>query len=218
MPPGKNGRLLITSLCYLGAILCIAASQWFGRWGPKPQLVRWLSTTVIKPRITYGCLVWGHTINQDYKKKKLKQLNQMASLIMAPKRRNTPTLALEILNNLLPLDLHIRGVGVNAFTRLNLNQRARVKNIRGKKKLRFTPHLQYWDIDTKNALGNKIDEETTLADMSQKDYTVTIDNKTGRKTPVISQINVYTDGSKTGLVAGSGYVIMKGQSKRTASI
>ena len=32
------------------------------RWGPKPPLIRWLYITVIRPRISYACVAWAHTI------------------------------------------------------------------------------------------------------------------------------------------------------------
>ena len=40
---------------------------------------------------------------------------------------------------------------------------------------------------------------------------MTIDSKKGKAKPIPSQINVYTDGSKTKQGAGSGYAIMKGK-------
>ena len=30
-------------------------------WGPKPYLTKWISTTIIRPRISYTSMVWSHT-------------------------------------------------------------------------------------------------------------------------------------------------------------
>ena len=44
-----------------------------------------------------------------------------------------------------------------------------------------------------------------------------INEKKGRKGPQLSQINVYTDGSKNRTGTGAGYVIMIGKNKLIAS-
>ena len=41
------------------------------RWGPKPKLVRWLYTAIVRPRLCYAALVWSHNINHKTKLKKL---------------------------------------------------------------------------------------------------------------------------------------------------
>ena len=43
---------------------------------------------------------------------------------------------------------------------------------------------------------------------SLEEYSVRIDNIKGRNRPTTSEINIYTDGSKTKLGAGSGFVIL----------
>ena len=40
-----------------------------------------------------------------------------------------------------------------------------------------------------------------------------IDEENGRKKPKLSQINVFTDGSKTRHGVGAGYIIMKGKTR-----
>ena len=56
-----------------------------------------------------------------------------------------------------------------------------------------------------------MDNETIEEIIDNKNYWVTIDSKKGKAKTIPSQINVYTDGSKTKQGAGSGYVIMKGK-------
>ena len=76
-------------------------------WGPKPTLVRWIFTAIVRPRISYACMIWSHTINYKTKLRKLQQINRLVSMIMAPARRSTPTRALELINNLMPLDIYL---------------------------------------------------------------------------------------------------------------
>ena len=49
--------------------------------------------------------------------------------------------------------------------------------------------------------------------IGDKNYWITINNKTGKTKPISSQINVYTDGSKTKQGAGSGYVMLSGKDR-----
>ena len=85
------------------------------RWGPKPSLIRWLYISVIRPRITYPCVTWAHSITTLHKKKRLENINRLASLMTAPVRQRTPTMAMEIINNYMPLELHLDETGLNTF-------------------------------------------------------------------------------------------------------
>ena len=49
--------------------------------------------------------------------------------------------------------------------------------------------------------------------MLDNGFKIVIDNNEGRNKPKLSQINVYTDGSKTKDGVGAGIIIMKGRSK-----
>ena len=72
-------------------------------WGPQPKLVKWIFTAVVKPRITYGALVWAHSIQTISKKQRLGQINRLAAMMLTPTRKNAPTAALEIIHDLIPV-------------------------------------------------------------------------------------------------------------------
>ena len=181
-------------------------------WGPKPKIARWLYTAIVRPRLSYASVAWAHSITQIHRKQKLERINRLASTILTPLRVKTPSAALEIINDLTPLDLFLQEVGLNTFCRLKLmNNTGWLK--KNSKPLRFTPHLKYWQKEASNALGHMQDEETTLEYIDNKDYSISIDSSKGRAKPTLSEINVYTDGSKTKQGAGAGYVIIAGKSK-----
>ena len=87
------------------------------RWGPKPKLVRWIYTAIVRPRLCYAAMVWSHNINQKNKLKKLMQINKLASMMMAPARRSTPIKALELINNLQPLDIFLHTQSIQSYNR-----------------------------------------------------------------------------------------------------
>ena len=38
-------------------------------FGPKPKLMRWVYTGIIRPKLTYGALVWAHNLSTKQHKK-----------------------------------------------------------------------------------------------------------------------------------------------------
>ena len=58
-------------------------------FGPKPKLMRWVYTGIIRPKLTYGALVWAHNITAK-QHKNLKQLNRLACMSLTPTTRSTP--------------------------------------------------------------------------------------------------------------------------------
>ena len=165
-------------------------------WGPKPNLVKWVYGSIVLARLCYAPMTWGYNIKQIYKTNKLRQINRLASLMMCPTRRKTPTEALEVINDLAPLEIYIQQQALKTYTRLEdqLDYDWSKLKIRNKQ---ITPHLKYLKDLKSNITGGMIDTETTHRDISEKDYDIKIDPIKGKDRPTSSQINIYTDGSKT---------------------
>ena len=179
-------------------------------WGPQPKLVKWIFTAVVKPRITYAALVWAHSLQTISKKQRLGQINRLAAMMLTPTRKNAPTAALEIIHDLAPLELVLQETALNAYHRLQLMPQANWTKQKTKNPS-IIPHLKFLkNLDTL-ATGARLDTETISECIEDKDYWVSISSKKGKDKPIPSQINVYTDGSKTKQGAGSGYIIMKGK-------
>jgi ribonuclease HI len=87
-------------------------------WGPKPHMMRWLYTGIVRPAITYGSLAWAKATVDKTFKDKAQKLQRLALLHMAPFRTKSPTIGLEMLAYLPPLDIFILGEALNAFSRL----------------------------------------------------------------------------------------------------
>ena len=79
--------------------------------------MKWVYTGIVRPKLSYGSLVWAHNLSPK-QHKKLKQLNQIACMSLTPTTRSTPQAALEILYNIKPLDLHLTETGIKTYLRL----------------------------------------------------------------------------------------------------
>ena len=83
-------------------------------WGLRPRLLRWAFQGIVKPIVSYGVVVWGASL---LKNQTLMHLNRLISLIIVPVRLNTPTQGMEMIYNLIPLDIYLKGEGVKSYLR-----------------------------------------------------------------------------------------------------
>ena len=87
-------------------------------WGPKPHLMRWTWTCVVRPNFIYGSLLWQHSIATSGKIKKVRRLNRMAMNTYATVHSSTPTRSMEIMTDTFPLDMYLQKEATCAFVRL----------------------------------------------------------------------------------------------------
>ena len=86
-------------------------------WGLPPKLMRWAYTGIVRPRLSYGALVWSKACNSSWAVKELTKINRLALLSMGHFRRSTPTAGLEIISDVMPLHLYIQGEAALAYSR-----------------------------------------------------------------------------------------------------
>jgi ribonuclease HI len=90
-------------------------------WGLKPSIMYWLYTSVIRPAMEYGAMVWvGATYNANLMNK-LRRVQRSALLSTCGGMRSTPTAALECLMDLPPIELRLREVAMRTMHRLHKN-------------------------------------------------------------------------------------------------
>jgi hypothetical protein len=87
-------------------------------WGPSPLCARWSWTSVVRPALTYGSIVWSRVASQKWLITKLKPLQRLALSQVAHVRPGTPSTALEIMYGVPPLELHIKNCAQNAAIRV----------------------------------------------------------------------------------------------------
>ena len=132
-------------------------------------------------------MIWSHSINYKAKLNKLQQINRLASMMMAPVRRSTPTKALEIINNLMPLDIYLHQISLTAYNR---HKDLYALTWPGKHPTHKTRigHLYFWEKLNEQMLGQKEILDTTKYSKDGSNYQVTIDGAQGRQKPKLSQI------------------------------
>ena len=152
-----------------------------GNFGPKPKLIKWAYEGIIRPKLTYACLVWGHEIRTKAAKLKLRSLDRLAVKSMTTIARSTPQASLELIVGLLPLELHIQKLGLAAKCRLQDILPPAWVNLNPNRHRFMQPHLQYW-----NQLGDELEIDHRSVDACgkivwDKQYKVNTDSFDGHK-------------------------------------
>ena len=180
------------------------------KWGPKPKYLKWAYTSIVQARLFYGSLVWGPSIRQKGKKERIDSINRLAVAMLSNTRKSTHRLALEVMFNLPPNHLLVQKEGLSALVRNRYVLYNKWK-IPKKRDNSFIGHIKYWEqLAVKYNLDLKGTDRTRRT-IWEKNYTVNTDFFSCTNYPIQSQINIYTDGSKTDEHVGCGYVIYKGQ-------
>ena len=86
-------------------------------YGLSPARMLWIYKQILLPRITYGAIVWGHslTIEQQHT---LRSLESMVFRYFAQIWRSTPTASLEVIMNLKPAHLEVLSTAIKTFIRI----------------------------------------------------------------------------------------------------
>ena len=169
-------------------------------FGPKPKLVRWAYTGVVRPKLIYACQAWANKITPK-QIKTMKKLDRLTTTAMAPIRRSTPQASLEIMFDLTPIELLIEQMGVASFirTRSHLQPFADTPN----------GHLNKWAtiVESLNLQDNTVMiESTTTLNRPYNVNIVSLTNDT-KKYIAYSEYTAYTDGSKIDNKTGAGIII-----------
>ena len=98
---------------YLGKIAYMTRDN----WGPKPKLMRWAYIGVVRPMLCYGSMIWGHRAPELIEK--FRRINRMAMNTFANYPKSTPTAALEIMLDVMPLHLFCKQEAIAARARLD---------------------------------------------------------------------------------------------------
>ena len=84
----------------------------------SPHMMNWLYTRVIRPMMVYGSVVWWPKVQQVTAAKNLQRVQRLACLGITGAMKGTPTASMEVVLNLPPLDIFIKGEARTAAYRI----------------------------------------------------------------------------------------------------
>ena len=93
-----------------------------GTWGLSPKIVKWLYITVIRPRISYGSIIWWERSTFLQEKALLRKTQRLATVSITGAMRTTPNIALDSITGLTPLYIYICAEAMKAYIRMKANK------------------------------------------------------------------------------------------------
>ena len=190
------------------------------RWGLKPKYTHWLYTSIVRPIVTYGAVVWAHSTERKTITKKLEKVQRLACLMITGGMKSTPTKGMETILNLPPLHIHAKGVARATYVRLTQAGTWRPKEGEPLWRNGHAIELQKWG--TKNQEIHMPQDRLHKAVRSSTTYRTEIKKreeiKKQRPMPNDEKtIHCYTDGSKL-KNARAGFFIIGTETRRYSTI
>ena len=87
-------------------------------WGLKPRQALWMFTTIIRPILAYAVVVWINATNSSTLVAMLQKVQRLACITITSAYPSTPTAALEVLLQIPPIDVFLKGEAFMATYRL----------------------------------------------------------------------------------------------------
>ena len=174
-------------------------------FGPQPKFMRWMYLGIVRPALLYGAVVWWRCVaNNLGRLQTLTKINRLALLTFSSIRRSSPTIALEAMGYVPPLDLVLEGEVIKTWLRI-----------------RHTRPTDVWDgIGRGPNRGHRLDLNKLLTTYKIPDF-VPDDIPTYNKWSRLYRINTdflngtpfqaptlcFTAGARKGVRAGAGLCI-----------
>lgn len=168
-------------------------------WGLPPRVVKWLYISVIRPILSYGCLVWWQRTQVQNTIQALSKFQRLICMATSGAIRTTPTAALEVLLDLPPLHLYLQHVA--GCTSLRLVQLGLFTSTN-------SGHAEIFNISKLQSVELQMPQDRSMRKLRFDTVAeVVFPSREEWKKPSVSldhAIVWYTDGSLMGGMAGSG--------------
>ena len=175
-------------------------------WGIVPKILKWGYEGMIIPSLSYGCAVWSRIVQDGKIMKKLLTLNRLMMLTMIPVRRSCPTIGLEVILGISPLDIKIRELALNEMLRIIPHKRTKWDGCGNK----GVGHIKYAQTKLQELGVTDYNFDCTKTIQTQQDFTVDLESFKSGLPNSNSQLVCYSDGSKLNQHTGYGLGIFKG--------
>ena len=183
------------------------------KWGLNPDKMKWIYNQVILPTLSYACFLWVHKINKNkYMLKMHEKIQKMASLKITGGFITTPTITLDSISGIMPIEIRLESVALKTAIRLQTNKNwEHILPNPNRKMITHSHHIIKRLEDIIDASEMKLSDKTIDTKMKREYKTYTGDNIIDN--PDKTTLKIYTDGSvmKIGdqTRAGSGVIIYK---------
>ena len=181
-------------------ILLNRARTIIGReWGLDPEKALWIYTPIARPKVTYGSLVWAHSLDKTLGNK-LKQMQRKILIAILGALRSTPMDAMEVTDGLILLDLHIMKLAARSRVRTKPLVKDRWDGIDGSQREpgKVVGHGRYWDKFTED-----------IGELEKPPQQENCWIKWGLSEGE-AELTLYTDGAGNNQGAGYGFVAFEG--------
>ena len=167
------------------------------KWGPNPMYLRWVYTAIIRSRIMYAFIIWGHSNIYGSKMNELHKINKLACKLLTPVRHTTPRKSLEVIYDLIPLDLYGTYEAIVALTRQEHTLTQTWIGYNPKYKT-YTGHRHHWHETRNNLIARCILTDREKGNLETMMYTIDEKSLTN-KTPPDPHTDKYIHGRKQNL-------------------
>ena len=176
-------------------------------WGLAPKRVKWVYTAIIRPVLSYGALIWAHSLGPE-SVNRFNTIQRTACLAVLRAVRSAPLAGMEVMLGLLPLNIHVMDLAKKAQLRLEHNKVW--TSWWGHKKVKTKGHV-YW-LDTKSTKNHPPIDEVPTTYLWEAKYEVTISTRKEWEVlevanPKESDIICFTDGSRLEGRTGAGVLL-----------
>lgn len=180
-------------------------------WGLRPRICKWTYTSLVRPILTYACVVWLKATKQPSKLTILRRIQRKACLATLNGMISTPTAAMEVMMDIRPIDIYIEAVAVSSYLRMVNNgnwicQSGEVFNklAHGNIAMKISREINELHMPT-DKLTNKqyIDSKFKTNILDRSDFQ---DLEIKLKPDNPDEINCFTDGSRKDSSTGCGFI------------
>ena len=171
-------------------------------------MMKWIYTAMIRPIMSYACVSWAGGLNKKYLVRKLTKVLRLARPMISSAFPGTPTGALEILLNIIPIEEFVLAEAVRGSYRITVIGLWHVNRVGffGKTKShvdvcnearKFLPLLQ---MPADRIKKTKVFERNFECQIMDKKNAIRSESVRNQNT-----VKVYTDGSKLDGRVGAGF-------------
>ena len=181
--------------------------------GLSPKVCNYIYRGLILPTLTYASIVWIKSSDNVKHINALRKIQRRGLTMTLNAMRSTPTMGMEVMLDIRPIDIHLKQVALNSYIRMrnNGNWRAVEGEVTGGKNHSV---IMSKLMDSIPELDRECDKLTNK-ERIRTNFITKIDQRDAFKDRIVPfkpdndrDINCFTDGSKTDDGAGAGYIII----------